>query len=74
MTAMEKLLFVLGLDHIKKSAKQRDLNRRNTGKDNLNKDLFSRISACSELSSKRDSYLADPEVTMKLESYDFSCH
>ena len=70
---LEKHLFVLGLDHIKKSAKQRDLNRRNTGKDNiynLYKDLFSRISACSELSSKRDSYLqvADPEVKREIES------
>ena len=68
MTAMDKLLFVLGLDHIKKSAKQRDLSMKNTRKDNLYKDLFSRISACSELSSKRDSYLADPGVKREIAS------
>ena len=30
--------------------------------------MFSRISAFSELSSKRDSYLADPEVKREIES------
>ena len=46
MTAiMEKLLVVSRLGHVKNSAKQRDLNRRNTGKDNRYKELFSHISA-----------------------------
>ena len=72
MTAIEKLLVVLGLDHIKKSAQQRALYSERAGKDNRYADLFSRISNCSELSSKRDLYLADPEVQHEIQSVTVS--
>ena len=68
MTAVEKLLVVLGLDHIKKSAPQRAKHSKNICRDNRYADLFSRISDCSELSSKRDLYLKDPEVQQEIQS------
>ena len=67
MTAMEKLLAVLGLDHIKKSAQQRASYSERARKDNRYADFFSRISNCSELSSKRDLYLKDPEVRHEIQ-------